>query len=262
MLNIGNKTLRNLPEQVGYLTTEVSKIWEALDGLDVYDNVIILENLNPLTPAQLEIINKPVAFIVYNNTLYMKRGVGVNEVYFDSVFQVAESGGVISFNSSEITVTEPLGTVAITNTSTSSYSKDEEDSLLNAKADISAVLDLIFPVNSVFISTANTSPAGLIGGSWEALNSGNEIYLPDANKLEVYPGDSQSFDNRPGLEIKTTNGQSSLIQYALVGIDTNNILRNFTNSIGSGSANTAYLTTANLWAQNAGVAVYMWRRAA
>lgn len=166
MLDIGRRKFRNLPEQVGFLTGEVEKIWEALDGLDVYDNVIILDNLDPLSENELEIVNKPVSFIVYNNTLYMKRGVGVDEVYFDAVFQVTESGGIISFNSSEITVSYPLGTLAISNTSTNTYTKDKVDTLLSAKLNISDLLDAIYPVGAIYISTVSTSPASLFGGTW------------------------------------------------------------------------------------------------
>ena len=168
MLNIGRKTYRNLPEQVGFLTKEVTKIWETLDGLDVYDNVIILDNLDPLSANELEIVNKPVAFIVYSNTLYMKRGVGVNEVYFDAVFQVT-GGTTINFNSSEITVSYPLGTLAITNTSAVAYSKGETDTLLSGKLNISDILDTLFPVGYIYMSTVSTSPASLFGGTWEAV---------------------------------------------------------------------------------------------
>ena len=55
MLNIGSKIYRNLPEQVAENMKQIGKIWEKLDGLDVYDNVIIIEDLDPLTPEQLEI---------------------------------------------------------------------------------------------------------------------------------------------------------------------------------------------------------------
>lgn len=195
MLNIGRKTYRNLPEQVGFLTGEVSKIWEALDGMDVYDNVIILETLDPLTPAQLEIINKPVAFIVYSNTLYMKRGVSGSNIYFDAVFQVT-GGTNITFSSSEIAVSYPLGTLTQTNNTSVTYSKSELDALLSGKLDASAVLSKLFPVGKIFISADNTSPASLFGGTWTPLG---DVFLLSASSS--YPAGSTGGEARHTLTI-------------------------------------------------------------
>lgn len=219
MLNIGRITLRNLPEQVGFLTKEVEKIWESLDGLDVYDNVIILDSLDPLSPNQLEIVNKPVAFIVYNNTLYMKRGVGVDEAYFDAVFQVTESLGVISFNSSEITVSYPLGTLTLTNTSASAYNKTEMDTALATKLNSADLLDAVYPVGAIYLSVDSTSPASLFGGTWQAIKdvfllSAGDVYsngatggnanhshgLTNANARFGSDGTNYFFDNNKTIE--------------------------------------------------------------
>lgn len=171
MLIIGNRKFRNLPEQVGYNTAEIEKIWQKLDGLDVYDNVIVIDSLDPLTPDDLDIVSKPVAFIVYNNTLYMKRGVSGSNAYFDAVFQVSESLGVITFASAEITVSYPLGTLTLTTQNNSAYSKDETDTLLLAKLDETALLNKTYPVGSIYMSTDGTSPASLFGGTWLALEA-------------------------------------------------------------------------------------------
>ena len=98
----------------------------------------------------------------------MKRGVSGSQVFFDAVFQVT-GGTNITFNSSEITVTYPLGTLSETNNSEVTYTKSEIDTLLSAKLDISAVLNSIFPVGSIYMSVDGTSPAVLFGGSWQKL---------------------------------------------------------------------------------------------
>lgn len=172
MLNIGSKVYRNLPEQVAENIKQIAKIWEVLDGLDVYDNVVILASLDPLTPEELDILSKPVSFIVYNNNLYMKRGVSGSNVLFDKVFQVSESAGVITFDASELSVLYPLGTITANSINVSTYTKDQLDTFIGAKADSSdvytksEVLNLCYPVGSIYFSTIDTSPASTYGGTW------------------------------------------------------------------------------------------------
>lgn len=262
MLNIGNKVYRNLPEQVAENMRQISKIWEKLDGLDVYDNVIVLENLDPLTPEQLEIIARPVSFIVYSNNVYMKRGVSGSDVLFDKVFQVSESSGTITFDTGEIIVTYPLGTISTNSGTRTTYSTTKIDSLLSAKLNASDLINLIFPVGAVYVSKVNTSPAGIIGGTWQALNSGNVIPLPTASqdpiitKVATIPAPT----NVALRFASTTNGA--------VVTDTCNIAltAGATSGYSAGVSGTKYyeLQPANLYSERSGNIenVYMWQRIA
>lgn len=139
MLVIGNKKYRNLQEQVGWNTEQIDKIFEFLDGINVSDNVVVvLDITTPLTTEELEIVNREVAFIVYNGELYFKRNQDASYIYFDIIFQVI-SGTIITLTSSEITVTKSNGALGITNSTDYIYSKTQIDSLLSAKADSSYV---------------------------------------------------------------------------------------------------------------------------
>lgn len=42
------------------------------------------------------------------------------------------------------------------------------------------IVDLIFPVGTMFLSQANTSPAGFVGGTWAEFNE-NRFLLPNKN---------------------------------------------------------------------------------
>lgn len=46
----------------------------------------------------------------------------------------------------------------------------------NFKINNTAFIDLVYPVNSIYISINNTSPASLFGGSWEALPDGYTLW--------------------------------------------------------------------------------------
>lgn len=139
MLVIGNKKYRNLQEQVGWNTEQINKIFEFLDGINVSDNVVVVLDIStPLTAEELEIVNREVAFIVYNGELYFKRNQDSSYIYFDVVFSVSGST-VITLASSKISVTKSNGALGITNSSSNVYSKTQVDTLLSSKADISYV---------------------------------------------------------------------------------------------------------------------------
>lgn len=162
MLAIGNKKYRNLQEQVGWNTEQIEKIFEFLDGINVSDNVVVVGDIStPLTTEQLEIVNREVAFIVYNGELYFKRNQDSFYIYFDIIFQVT-SGTIITLTSSEIAVTKSNGALGITNSTDYVYSKTQVDSLLSAKADLtylSAQLALKADLTGANFTGAITSPS-------------------------------------------------------------------------------------------------------
>lgn len=140
MLSIGNKKYRNLQEQVGFNTEQIEKIFDVLDGLAVTDNVVAIADLSDnLNADQLEIVQKSVAFLVYDGQLYIKKSEDASNAYFDIVFTISSSGGVISFNSKEIEVVLATGALSQTISTNSTYSSSQIDSLLSAKADITYV---------------------------------------------------------------------------------------------------------------------------
>jgi len=49
------------------------------------------------------------------------------------------------------------------------YTEDEADVLLGLKVSRSALLDLIYPVGSVYMSANNVSPQSFLGGEWEQI---------------------------------------------------------------------------------------------
>lgn len=139
MLEIGSKKYRNLQEQVGYNTDQIEKILEVLDGLNIQDNVIAIADLSHiLTQDELEIVNRAVAFIVYNDQLFIKRDQDATNAYFDVIFSISGTS-VISFNSDEIQVNLTTGALTLVSNTTQTYSKTELDTLLGAKASVSYV---------------------------------------------------------------------------------------------------------------------------
>lgn len=167
-LNIGNKTFRNLPEQVAENLKQIGLIWQKLDGLDVYDNVIIIEDLSNLNEEQLAVVARPVSFIVYQDVVYVKKGnVGAYALF--SPYYSIEADEYITINSSELKVQFPLGEVTISSLEVELYDKDKVDTLLGAKLNTSELFDKVYPVGAIYMSTVSTSPASLFGGTWEQM---------------------------------------------------------------------------------------------
>ena len=139
MLNIGDKTYRNLQEQVGFNSKRIEDILNILDGIGVYDNVIAIADIShTLTPAEIAIADKEVAFIIYNDQIYIKRTEAAGIAYFDVIFTITAST-VISFNSKEIEANLTTGALTLTTTTASTYSKTELDTKFSAKADVTYV---------------------------------------------------------------------------------------------------------------------------
>ena len=164
MLNIGSKTFRNLPEQVAENLRQIGLIWQKLDGLDVYDNVIVLEDLSNLNEEQLAIVARPVSFIVYQDVVYVKKGnVGAYALF--SPYYSIEADEYITIKSSELRVQFPLGEVTISGLEVELYDKTEIDSM------IAEINSKIYPVGAIYMSIVSTSPASLFGGTWEQLEN-------------------------------------------------------------------------------------------
>lgn len=140
MLVIGNKKYRNLQEQVGWNTEQIDKIFEFLDGLEVEDNLIKLENASgTLTSEEMEIVSRDVAFIIYNDALYVKTTTTASEFIFKQItLNASDNGSYNILQSFRITITRASGAYAYgANTVLTLYNKSELDALLSAKADLS-----------------------------------------------------------------------------------------------------------------------------
>lgn len=138
MLKIGDKVFRNLQEQVGYNTTQIEKIFQTIDGLNVQDNVVIIPDMSYiLSEDELVIVRRAVAFLVYNGDLYIKRSEDAAKAYFEVIFTVSESAGLISLTGKAIEVTLSNGALGYATSTVNAYSKAKTDELLGDKANLS-----------------------------------------------------------------------------------------------------------------------------
>ena len=140
MITLPNgKVCRSLPEQVAANMNNIQDILNILDGLNIQDNVVAVGDISQiLTADELEIVERPVAFILYNNNIYIKKNESGGMAYFDIIFTIVLST-VISFASSEIEVNLSNGALGITNSTVSTYSVTQIDTALGTKADTTYV---------------------------------------------------------------------------------------------------------------------------
>lgn len=124
----------NLPEQVAKNAADIKKIAAILDGLNIQDNLVAIADISQnLTSAELDIVEKPVAFLYYSDQLYIKRNEVGGSAYFDVIFSITGST-VISFTSKQIEVVLSTGGLVLTTSTYSTYSKTELDTQLGLKA--------------------------------------------------------------------------------------------------------------------------------
>lgn len=156
MLEIGNRKFRNMQEQVGFNTEQINNILAVLDGLNIQDNVVVVDDIsNPLTAEEMEVVNREVAFIIYNNQLYIKKSKDSTYAYFDVVFSISGTT-TISFTSAEITVALSNGALGYSTNTKSTYSTSQLDTSIGAKADTTYV-------DSQLATKANLSGASFTG---------------------------------------------------------------------------------------------------
>lgn len=148
-----------LPEQVGHNARQISKIFQLLDGLNVQDNVVVVDDISHvLTAQEITVLQQAVAFIVYDGHLYIKSGESGSNAYFDIVFSITPPGTAITFTSSRITANLSNGALAIVNSSVSAYSTTQIDSLLSAKANITYVDSNFAALSGADFTGAITAP--------------------------------------------------------------------------------------------------------
>ena len=131
------KVCRNLPEQVAENLKKIQEIIHFLDGVNIQGNLVVIADLSQiLTQAELEIVERPVAFIYYNDELYIKKNEDSGNAYFYNVFSLTASGSQIDFASNEIAVVLATGALSLTSATATTYPKSQIDSLLGAKASL------------------------------------------------------------------------------------------------------------------------------
>ena len=134
------KVCRSLPEQVAENAKNIKTISEILDGLNIQDNLVVIADLSQiLTRSELDIVERPVAFLYYGDQLYIKKNEVGGSAFFNVIFSISGST-VISFASKEIEVNLSTGALALTTSTVSTYSKDEIDSLFYDKTYIDTQL--------------------------------------------------------------------------------------------------------------------------
>lgn len=188
MIVIDGKAHRNMPEQVAKNQEDIKKIFQTLDGLNIQDNVVVIDDITiPLTLTELEIINREVAFLIYNDQLFIKKNQDASTAYFDVVFSISGTS-VITFTAKEIQVTLSNGGLNLITSTIYSYSKDEMDTLLGAKASISYVDTALLAkanLNGANFTGAITAPSIIENMSGYSMASGT---ITNATKTDVYGG--------------------------------------------------------------------------
>lgn len=135
MLNIGKKKYRNLQEQVGYNTEEIEKIKDLIDGIVIDDKLVVIDSASgSLSEAQMEVLDGPLAFISYNEKVYLKTSESATELVFKAIDIKAKEIGSAYFNvgGSKVVITIATKVYAVSDDLIiTSYSKDQIDSIIN-----------------------------------------------------------------------------------------------------------------------------------
>lgn len=176
----------SMPQQVQKNKEDIESIFKIIDGLDAMDNVVVVPDISYILSAdELKSVRQPVAFIVYNNNVYLKRKEESNTAYFDRVFSIALST-VITFNSEEIVVDLTNGALGINNTSVNTYSVSQIDTKFATISYVDSALATKASLSGANFTGAITAPSIIedMSGYGFALNTSITGYTLEA----VYAG--------------------------------------------------------------------------
>lgn len=264
MLNIGNKVFRNLPEQVGYNTECIKKLDEALDGLVVEDHLVVIgDPSGTISEEDLDILQGNLAFMYYDGAVYIKTSETLTELTFKKCEVVATEVGGTYYNIGMSKIVVNISTRAYlvsTDNIISVYSKSQLDNIvatlntaISAKLNSADLLDKTYPVDSIYMSAVNTSPASTFGGTWTELGA---HYLPNSKLPVKSLADTHTVEYQP-MQFVDNGGNNSKGHIVLVGgltYDDNEEVSGYNSSRPN-----------NLWADIGGSPtklVYLWQRVA
>lgn len=145
---------------------------------------------------------------------------------------------------------------------------------------VDKLLDRMYPVNSIYISTNSTSPASLYGGSWERYGKGRTLVSVNESDTDFTAGTtggSKTHEVRVRLgNIYGLAGVSSKNNLSGISVDGGKTYSGFTNFNGKQQVESArgmdgsfspmqveyYAAIGNLPTLDPYVSVYIWRRTA
>ena len=205
-LNIGKKVYRTLQEQVGYNSERIEQIADYIDGLDVQDSVIVLDSLSPLNSEQMKVAEQPLAFIVYDEAIYLKTKEDATYFYFERMMKM-ELGTYITLSSAVIVVTKLNGATGITVSSVNVYSKSQIDTSLGLKADVT------------YVDTELAKKADLSGATFTGAVKAPTLEQSQANytaSLNASIPENTELDPNSFLAVKVVNGILHLVYEARI----------------------------------------------
>jgi len=152
-----------------------------------------------------------------------------------------------------------VGTVQISRTVTADSSGDVNfPSGTDLKIQNVGLLDLVYPVGAIYISTANTEPSSILGGTWTSVSTGATLISQNGSFAAgtSYGQNTQAVHSHPDSFSIDNSTQWSLYQPGGAGIAAINA---HSHGISGGVSNNSAVTNDNM---QLSLAVYMWERTA
>lgn len=133
-LDIDNKIYRNMQEQVAHNASNIQKIKEYLDGIQFEDKLVVIDTTSGnISDEELAILMKSLAFISYNNGVYIKASESSTEIVFKLCGISASEVGSAYFNlgGEKVVVTKSTKAYVVqSDPIITTYSKSQLDSII------------------------------------------------------------------------------------------------------------------------------------
>lgn len=189
--------LTNSQTAVSTANTAETKAQEALDqvvvgtGTKVYRDTTLLSNLD-IKPIEDDIADNTTAITALQNGKVDKvTGKQLSTEDFTTA-EKSKLAGLSNYNDTQVKADIAENTTAITDLQTRATNienkNNEQDSNIDNINDkfsnylkITDLINKIYPIGSIYLSTSNVSPSSFIGGTWEKLPANKALWLVNAN---------------------------------------------------------------------------------
>lgn len=182
--------LTNSQTAVSTANTAETKAQEALDqvvvgtGTKVYRDTTLLSNLD-IKPIEDDIADNTTAITALQNGKVDKvTGKQLSTEDFTTA-EKSKLAGLSNYNDTQVKADITALQTRATNIENKNNEQDSNIENINEKFSsylkITDLINKIYPIGSIYLSTSNVSPSSFIGGTWEKLPANKALWLVNAN---------------------------------------------------------------------------------
>lgn len=162
----------DIPDVSNFITKSINDLENYYLKSETYTQTEVNQMISSIPKFAIEVVETLPTAEISNTTIYLlTSGTETGNLYTEYIYvnNSWEKLGTQTVDLTNYYTKEEVNSLLSNIDLSSYYTKTETNTLLNAKVNTSDLLNLIYPIGSVYMSVNNVSPATFIGGTWEQI---------------------------------------------------------------------------------------------